>query len=165
MEIAIRSRYFTKDTRLLMVDLADWCGKKLLGDRIANNINLTIHVNGSAEYTKSRTYGETAIADDDDRKSPRDFLITVTNKFSTLRTLVIIAHEMVHVKQYAKRELTTCGKTNLSKWIGIPVDDEKMSYWDLPWEIEAHGREKGLVYQWAQERDHVITARWYKELF
>jgi hypothetical protein len=54
-----------------------------------------------------------------------------------------VAHEMVHVKQYAKGELTE------QSWQGKLINP-KQEYWDQPWEIEAHGREVGLFIQWAQ---------------
>ena len=65
-----------------------------------------------------------------------------------LRTLLeTVAHEMVHVKQYARRELHPAHNT----WCGKTYNPDKVSYWDLPWEIEAHGRETGLFIRWAEE--------------
>lgn len=56
-----------------------------------------------------------------------------------------LAHEMVHVKQYATGELRDYVKsTSLNRWQGKIIDDSKISYWDRPWEIEAFGREFGL---------------------
>jgi len=39
------------------------------------------------------------------------------------------------------------------EWFGKTYNPEKVSYWDLPWEIEAHGRECGLFIRWAEEKD------------
>jgi hypothetical protein len=65
-----------------------------------------------------------------------------------LRSLLeTVAHEMVHVKQYARREL----HPSKDEWCGKTYNPEKVSYWDLPWEIEAHGREVGLFIRWAEE--------------
>ena len=33
---------------------------------------------------------------------------------------------------------------NQTKWFGKFVNDDKVDYWDLPWEIDAYGRERGL---------------------
>jgi hypothetical protein len=61
--------------------------------------------------------------------------------------LETVAHEMVHVKQYARRELHPV----YNMWCGKTYNPEKVSYWDLPWEIEAHGREVGLFIRWTEE--------------
>jgi len=55
----------------------------------------------------------------------------------------------VHVKQYARRELHPVHDT----WCGKTYNPKKVSYWDLPWEIEAHGREVGLFVRWAEENN------------
>ena len=54
---------------------------------------------------------------------------------------------MVHVKQYAKGELKDFIRVNRIKWMGKIYDESKLDYWEQPWEIEAHGREKGLYYK------------------
>ena len=74
----------------------------------------------------------------------RTFEIEVDKKLSLRSLLTTVAHEMVHVKQYARKEL----KDNYN-WQGKFYKPEKVSYWDQPWEIEAHGREVGLFVRWA----------------
>ena len=61
--------------------------------------------------------------------------------------LTVLAHEMVHVKQYAKGEMKDYIRMKSVKFQGKIYNDEEMDYWDHPWEIEAHGREKGLYYR------------------
>ncbi len=90
---------------------------------------------------------------------PRDFEIEI-NRYLDMRTMLeTVAHEMVHVKQYARKELfeTSVGK---HRWLDEWYDDSKLSYWDLPWEIEAHGRECGLFVRWAQ--DNGYKGQWTK---
>lgn len=164
MQVLIRSRYFSKEKRALIADLAGWCGKKLLG-RLHNNVSVLIRITDPARYSRDKIYGTTELSEDEeDPDRPRDFVITMTGRFEILRSLMIVAHEMVHVKQYARKELGYCGRSGRSKWQGSLVNDDDISYWDLPWEIEAHGREKGLVYQWATERG-LYKEKWFKELF
>jgi len=94
-----------------------------------------------------------------DSSRPRDFEIEV-NKYLDMRTMLeTVAHEMVHVKQYARRELfeTSVGK---HRWMDEWYDESKTSYWDLPWEIEAHGRECGLFVRWASANGY--TGKWTK---
>lgn len=51
--------------------------------------------------------------------------------------LTTLAHELVHVKQYVKKEM--------------PKDITKGDYWDRPHEVEAHGREIGLFIRWCEQ--------------
>ena len=79
----------------------------------------------------------------------RTFEIEI-DRNQTLRPLLeTVAHEMVHVKQFARRELHPSTDT----WYGKTYNPKKVSYWDLPWEIEAHGREVGLFVRWCEEND------------
>ncbi len=67
-----------------------------------------------------------------------DSRLTDENLFSTL------AHEMVHVKQYAKGQLKTVSRrdgTKSFKWLGRRVNKD---YFDCPWELEAFSRERVL---------------------
>ena len=85
----------------------------------------------------------------------RTFEIEVDSKLTLRKLLETVAHEMVHVKQYARREL---GPYH-NEWMGKTVNPEKVSYWDLPWEIEAHGRELGLFVRWA-EKEGLADKKW-----
>lgn len=79
----------------------------------------------------------------------REFEVEVNKKLGLRRLLETVAHELVHVKQYARGELT-----ENNAWKGITVDADT-EYWDLPWEIEAHGRETGLFVRYVQAFDYV----------
>lgn len=73
------------------------------------------------------------------KKKPRDFRISLI-KMSPPKLFSALAHEVVHVWQFSHGYIDD----NLGKWRGkrIPKHTE---YWDEPWEIEAYGREPGLV--------------------
>lgn len=77
--------------------------------------------------------GITTINDYNERNLPRDFVIEIDRKQTEDEMLVTIAHEMVHVKQYAYRELND--QQNL--WMGEKIDSDKIPYDKQPWEIEA----------------------------
>lgn len=62
----------------------------------------------------------------------RQFVIVINKKDTEEQQLITMAHELVHVKQFAYREIDA----SLTKWRGKPVS-ENMSYVDQPWEIEA----------------------------
>ena len=77
----------------------------------------------------------------------RTFEIEVDKSQKLRAMLETVAHEMVHVKQYARREL----HPSKEAWLGKTVNPKKLSYWDLPWEIEAHGREVGLFVRYCEQ--------------
>lgn len=77
--------------------------------------------------------------------STRFFELEIDKNLSLRRLLTTVAHEMVHVKQYARKELQED-----YDWLGKTYSPDKVSYWDQPWEIEAHGREVGLFIRWAE---------------
>jgi len=82
---------------------------------------------------------------------PKDFEIYIANNLNKKNTLLTIAHEMVHLKQYARGELFEYARhPNLARWKGYVYEDDPETnnpddYWFTPWEIEAHGYEKGLA--------------------
>ena len=79
----------------------------------------------------------------------REFELEVDKTQPMRKLLETVAHEMVHVKQYARREMNP----HSDNWLGKTYNPKKVSYWDLPWEIEAHGREVGLFIRWAEKYD------------
>ena len=76
----------------------------------------------------------------------RTFEIELDKTQSMRNLLETLAHEMVHVKQYARGELNP----KIDCWMGKTYNPKKVSYWDLPWEIEAHGRETGLFVRYCE---------------
>ena len=77
----------------------------------------------------------------------RTFELEIDRTQPLRQLLETVAHEMVHVKQYARRELNP----NKEVWMGKTYNPAKTSYWDLPWEIEAHGREVGLFIRYCEK--------------
>jgi len=80
-------------------------------------------------------------------RNPKSFCIQLNNRLSRHKQLQALAHELVHVKQFAQNELgvsdTRKGQT-FTKWKRSTVNETKRDYYELPWEIEAFGREVGL---------------------
>ena len=120
---------------------ASWYGEKLMGKRLANNIHVKIEF---VEGLEDEGTGGDCIWEDDNIR-PREFTIQIDKSNDLPYMLTTLAHEMVHVKQFAKGELRDIMRAHsLCKWQGAEYNTEKLEYWDYPWEIEAHGREKGL---------------------
>ena len=109
-------------------------------------------------------YGAASVEGYNSRNMPREFLIEINPHLGARGILETLAHEMVHVKQFALGELIWTEKHTHPKWQGRKIDYDATSYWDLPYEIEAHGREKGLVYQWCDDRN-LLRESWYREIF
>jgi len=76
------------------------------------------------------------------RNKPREFEIQIQKNKSKRYMMMTLAHEFVHLKQYAMGELDE----NMCVWKGRRIASS-VNYWDHPWEIEAYGREYGL---WAR---------------
>ena len=79
------------------------------------------------------------------RHKAREFEIEVCKNRSMRYQLMTLAHEAVHVKQYALGEITE----DMNTWKGTRVP-ASTDYYDSPWEIEAHGREKGLYVRFCE---------------
>jgi hypothetical protein len=90
------------------------------------------------------------------------YSIEIDSKQSMRRLLETVAHEMVHVKQYSRGELTEL-KTNQTKWQGKVINRKSIDYYDLPWEIEAYGREVGLFIRWAEDNE-LANEEWTQDL-
>lgn len=81
---------------------------------------------------------------------PREFKIRLDADMGKRKMLIALAHEMVHIKQYAKCEMRDMMRRSDTKWFRETVNLDSVNYWDLPWEIEAHGREAGLYVRFKQ---------------
>tara|TARA_E500000178_G_C17036509_1_gene763707 strand:+ start:6062 stop:6496 length:435 start_codon:yes stop_codon:yes gene_type:complete len=90
-------------------------------------------------------------------ETTREFDIEIDKNLTLRKLLTTVAHEIVHVKQYARKELT-----GDSTWQGKTYNPKTTDYWDEPWEIEAHGRECGLFIRWA-EKMKLAEKKWTQE--
>lgn len=79
---------------------------------------------------------------------PRCFEMLLNPNLGKRKQLLALAHEMVHVKQYAKGELAYSTRVGLEKWQGEFITEDQFSYYEKPWEIEAYGREVGLYHMY-----------------
>lgn len=78
----------------------------------------------------------------------KEFTLEVAKGYTVRETLQTIAHEMVHLKQFYLGELKDgLIPAHISLWKGVKVNEKSVDYWDLPWEIEAYGRERGLYHR------------------
>jgi hypothetical protein len=74
---------------------------------------------------------------------PQYLIMFVDSKLDFERLILTLAHEMVHVKQYAKGQVKNItGRTQTRYWMGKKV---RKSYYDQPWELEAFSKERILA--------------------
>ena len=65
---------------------------------------------------------------------------------------------MVHLKQWTKGEMYEYVRdANRYKWRDTVLNIKKLDYYDLPWEVEAHGREIGMYVRMCEK------LKWSKE--
>lgn len=86
--------------------------------------------------------------------APRDFVIRLDPSIDEIDLLKTAAHEMVHVKQIARGELKELARSPYFRF-HRNYFHKSTDYFDKPWEIEAHGREEGLVVRWLEQRNHL----------
>lgn len=144
IEISGKPRSITK---FAVQEAANFYADKLLPKKMNDDIYLDINFSYSI-----KTQGCCSPTVDNVR--PRDFLIEIKSNLTFRKTLVTLAHEMVHLKQFAKGELFQYLKSKKIKWNNPRLapfiaesglyDEESLDYHFQPWEIEAYGLEWAL---------------------
>jgi hypothetical protein len=123
----------------LISDLAYYCVKKLMPRK--RNLEVDII------QVKNLEDKEGDLASCVDTDNTNTFEIRLDKDMSLRKKLLSVAHEMVHVKQFTRKELEHTSSVNRQLWRGKKYNT-KNRYYDLPWEIEAYGRELGLFNRW-----------------
>jgi len=143
---------------------AQFYARELMSERLCQTLDLEIVVKKN-----DKTFREAGLAEWlDQTPRPKEFRIIIAHqkKKDFQEYFKILAHEMVHVKQYAKDEMTSLikvvkkGKVE-QYWRGssfalaskrrpvtrmkkVITDDRGRDYYYQPWEVEAFGLEVGL---------------------
>lgn len=125
-------------TKAEIRDYMEFLADMLMSPRLVKS--LTIHIKC---LPLKKVKGFCMSLDDQYGKRPKEFLIELDTKQSKASQLKTLAHEMVHVKQYAKGELADLDRQNKVKFNKKKYNAESF-YWLQPWEIEAYGYEYGL---------------------
>ena len=115
----------------------NWFSWMLMGPRLHRATTLFVKIENCGKLLGSAYWI-------DDNTNPREFQVDMNIKQSRKSFLMTLAHELVHVKQYAKGELKTLFNKREMRWKGEYFSENQMHYFDQPWEIEAFGRELGL---------------------
>ena len=131
------------------IELASWYyAEKLMGKRLM--AGLEININLKKDLLTEEGHEGTAIWDDDGYR-PKEFTINLDTTVNFRNLLINLAHEMVHVKQWAKDEMYEYMNTmGMVRFKGERIHLEETDYWDYPWEIEAYGRQLGLFIRFCE---------------
>ena len=142
---------FTSNEKKKIKDLCQFIADKFLSKRRQKAMEVHIKFDRNL-FNAENIYGDCIW--EDQHYKPREFTVRVDadQKFNMI--LNTIAHELVHVKQWANGEMFELQRQRKCyKFKGDIIDTNEVEYWDFPWEIEAHGRTIGLVVQWCTARD------------
>ena len=153
MEIKLHARNVDSKLRTALYAMTEFAMAELVpSKRLRNNVSINVHLKHHEEE------GEARLEEYSNRYRPRDFKVIVDHHRAEIddynRTrsdtewghtiLRILAHELVHVKQYLMGDLTWRDKGML--WRGELFTPEYLTeQLKTPYEIEAYGREKGLL--------------------
>ena len=139
----------TKRQKQLAESMVRFCCNKLMPRM--HNLSIDVRIRS---FGKDDSYGYCLTDDDADTSRPREFVIDINKNVRLRRMLETVAHEMVHLKQFARGELYESTAQGRHRWHGEWLSNRRksvMDYYDQPWEIEAHGREVGLFIRWAEK--------------
>lgn len=133
-------------TRSLCKEAMRYYGEELLGRRLSNNIKISLI------FEKMPSPINALCQWQDDNHRCREFIIIIHKKLNKKQTLISLAHEMVHVKQFARGELKDYLRTDEVKWKNRVYNLNKVKYWTCPWEKEAHKKDK-ILYESFKQRN------------
>lgn len=151
MDVYFESGRVPAKLRKQIANACEFYGNLLMDPRMVRSLRIDINLIKSLDVM-----GE-CINEDGIARS-RWFTINLRDSRDDESIFKTLAHEMVHVKQYAKGELgkdlavTKGGFQVRTRWMGSPwkPKSKEDGYFDSPWEIEAYGREVGLYKRWVE---------------
>jgi hypothetical protein len=133
-------------SRSLCKEALRFYGKELLGDRLVKNINVYLVFEKLPFIVNALCHWE------DDNHKCRNFIIIVNKKLNKKTTLISLAHEMVHVKQYARKQLKDYLRSHKVKWGNRVYNLNNVDYWKSPWEKEAYKKDH-ILYESFKNRN------------
>ncbi len=153
MKIKVHARNIDSKLKIALYAMTEFAMARLVpSKRLRNNVSINVHLKHHDEG------GEAMLSEDANKYRPRDFKVIVDHHRAEIddygRTrndtewghtiLRILAHELVHVKQYLVGDLSWRDKGML--WKGKIFAPEYLTeQLKTPYEVEAYGKEKGLL--------------------
>lgn len=143
MDISISGKY-DKMSRKEIKYMIDFFAKVLLGNRLSKNCSIDIVF----EPMGTKFCGFCTPLED--VKKPRLFELEVNSKMSRKMVMRTLAHEMVHVMQFARNTFRILDEDDKYKWKGKVMKMKRERYFHMPWEKEAHQSEDFLLEFYSQ---------------
>lgn len=120
----------------------DYFADALLSPQLKQHIIINISFRKTDNH-----WGLTIIEDYNSKGKPREFILEIKKDLKKHERLMTIAHEMVHVKQYANMELNE----QMNMWQGNYINSDIVPYMQQPWEIEAYNIGDNLYEEFMSE--------------
>lgn len=136
MEISVRTNRCKNIDAKELRRATKFYAEYVLGKRLAKNISIDIvmeKLNLSYGFCYPVEFG----------RNIRDFDISLNKNLSKVLILKTLAHEIVHVMQFARGKLKFLD-FDLGRWGKRVYKTDYHNYHKLPWEVEAHKLEKTL---------------------
>ena len=153
MRVKIHCKKFDNEFKMALYAMTEFAMARLVeSKRLRNNLSIDVH------FRHHSAEGEAMIDHHTNPYRPRHFRVVIdhhrleVDHYGRKRdvtewaheVLKTLAHELVHVKQYVKGELSMRKEGLCYRGVHHNVDTLS-EYFELPYEIEAYGREKGLL--------------------
>jgi len=153
MRVKIHCKKFDTEFKMALYAMTEFAMARLVeSKRLRNNLSIDVH------FRHHSAEGEAMIDHDTNPYRPRHFRVVIdhhrleVDNYGRKRdvtewaheVLKTLAHELVHVKQYVMGDLSM--RREGLCYRGVHYDVKTLTeYFELPYEIEAYGREKGLL--------------------
>ena len=153
MRVKIHCKKFDTEFKMALYAMTEFAMARLVeSKRLRNNLSIDVH------FRHHSAEGEAMIDHHTNPYRPRHFRVVIDHhrleedNYGRKRdvtewaheVLKTLAHELVHVKQYVMGELSM--RREGLCYRGVHYDVKTLTeYFELPYEIEAYGREKGLL--------------------
>lgn len=127
-----------------MQEATKFYADRLMHKNLSRNITLTVEIKRMKDC-----YGACHPTRDNSKGVPRNFVLKICPRHED--PIATLAHEMIHVKQFAKGELSKC----LTLWKGKQVSEDT-EYRKQPWEKQAYANDISLYLHFIHESKNII---------
>ena len=153
MKIKVYTRNIDNRLKIALYAMTEFAMSRLVpSNRLRKNISIDVHLKHHAEG------GEAMMSEYTNPRRPREFKVIVDHHRAEIddygrkrsdtewghNILKTLAHELVHVKQYVMGELKNSKHGMVYKRTTYSPETI-FDYFETPYEIEAYGREVGLL--------------------
>lgn len=131
----------TKKQREFVQVIAEEAGRVLGLTRYS-----TLWVQLQLKRMKGGFHGTCSNEDIETPSAPRYFEIDIEKNLKLMDMVVTICHELIHVRQYVKRDMIEDWYDGTVQWKGRKIAEDT-KYREQPWEVEAFALESEIANQ------------------